>query len=122
MCNNNWDFIINNECKYYTKHLETIREYIGCLYSIDDCSSGGICHVVVDDNNIDDRHIQWLISECNKPENNAREEIGIAKLIADELNKITVQQRALLFSSFYTYIPCDRDCELCEIEKGEIME
>lgn len=23
------------ECKYYNKHLETIREYIGCLYELE---------------------------------------------------------------------------------------
>lgn len=25
------------ECKYYNKHLDTIRAYISCLYGIDAC-------------------------------------------------------------------------------------
>lgn len=52
------------ECKYYNKHLETIREYIGCLYELEGCCAGGMLHILFDDDNIDDDDIAWCLREC----------------------------------------------------------
>ena len=55
--------------------------------------------------------------QLSKEENQDREEIGIAKLICEELLKLSIQERALLFSSYYSY-RCDGNCKNCPIEKG----
>lgn len=104
-------------CKYFKPRIETIRKMISTLYDLDDCCCGGIAHVVIDDNNYQDHHLKYVISECSKEENQDREEIGIAKLICEELLKLSIQERALLFSSYCSY-RCDGNCKNCPIEKG----
>ena len=42
------------DCKYYNKHLNTICEYVRCLYSLEGCVSGGLLHILLDDDNYDD--------------------------------------------------------------------
>ena len=79
---------IYDSCKYFKPRIETIRKMISTLYDLDDCCCGGIAHVVIDDNNYQDHHLKYVISECSKEENRDREEIGIAKLICEELLKL----------------------------------
>lgn len=115
-----WSCLIVDECKHYIPHLNTIRELISCLYQLEGCSTGGIAHVVVDDNNFKDHHLKFVIEECEKePE---RTESGLVKLICEELLKLNISQRALLFASFYTYHICNEDCDNCPITKGDIAE
>lgn len=113
---------INDICKYYNSHLETIRELISCLYNLEGCVCGGIAHVVIDENNIDDDDIDWLLNLCNEEEYKDREEVGLVRLIAEELKKLSIQERTLLFASFYVYRVCDGNCESCPVEKGKINE
>lgn len=108
-------------CKYFKPRIETIRKMISTLYDLDNCCCGGIAHVVIDDNNYQDHHLKYVISECSKEENRDREEIGIAKLICEELLKLSIQERALLFSSYYSY-RCDGNCKNCLIEKGNYID
>lgn len=105
-------------CKYFTPKLETIKKMISCLYDLDGCCCGGIAHIVVDDNNYDDSCLQYVIDECNKEENQDRQEVGLAKLICEEMLKLSIQERALLFSTYYAY-SCDNNCENCKINIGE---
>ena len=114
----NFSIEIYNNCKYYKPKIETIRALISCLYELDGCCTGGIAHIVVDDNNYEDHHLQFVIDECNKEENKDREEVGLAKLICEELLKLSIQERALLYSGYYSY-SCDGNCENCQIEKGK---
>lgn len=104
------------DCKFYNKHLETIKEYISCLYELEGCNCGGICHIITDDNNIRDCDMEWVLNECEKDENKDREEIELAKLICKELLKLTVQERVLLFTYMdYYYVVCDKLCDKCNI-------
>lgn len=113
-----WETTIPDYCKYYTPHLETIRELINCLYQLEGCCCGGLAHIVTDDENIEDHHIQFVLDECDKEENQDREEVGLVKLICTELLKLSIQQRALLMSSYYAYGFCIDSCEKCPITKG----
>lgn len=113
-----WDCPICEECHYYKKHMETIRELIGCLYRLDGCACGGLAHVVTDDDNFQDNHIDAVLEQCELDEYADREEVGLVKLIMQELKKLSIQERALFFSSYYTYAICDHDCNICPIEKG----
>lgn len=112
-------------CKHYNKHLETIREYISCLYKLDDgnCCTGGLLHIVTDDGNLEDHHIKWCLEECNKhPE---REESEIGKLICAELLKLPMEQRLLVYlNDWQVDILCRGydNCDKCAIHNGEEWE
>ena len=115
-----FEYEISNTCDYYVPKLNMIRNLISCLYDLEGCCTGGLCHIVTDDNNITDSDLKFVIAECDKdPE---RLEAPLCKLICEEMLKLSIQQRALLFSSYYTDILCDHNCEVCEIEKGKIIE
>lgn len=112
-----FDIPINDSCKYYKSHLETIRELISVLYALEGCCCGGLAHIVTDDNNIQDHHIEFIIEEAKK--NPERTEAGLVKLIGEEMLKLSIQERALLMSSYYSYT-CDGVCEHCKINMGEV--
>lgn len=82
------------KCKYYNKHLDTIRAYITCLTDLDDCSTGGLLHIIVDDGNLEDHDIEWCLNECNMHPECEESEIG--KLICNELLKLPMEQRRLI--------------------------
>ena len=108
-------------CKYYTKHLDTIRAYISCLYGLDDgnCCTGGLLHIVTDDGNLEDCHIKWCLEECEKhPE---REESEIGKLICKELLNLPMEQRRLVYEpDTYIFAICDPNhCDKCPIVNDE---
>ena len=111
------------KCKYYNKHLITINELISCLYNLEECECGGILHIVTDNDNLDDGSIKYCIEECYKEENKDREEIELAKLICNELLKLSIQERSLLRTRLTTkeFECCfDCRCEDCCIERGEL--
>ena len=114
-----FNYPLNNECKYYNPHLETIRELISCLYCLEGCCCGGLAHIITDDNNLEDHHIEWVLKYCDEDENKERTERGLVKLICEELLKISIQERVLLFKSFDLFYYCDDNCENCPIHKGE---
>ena len=53
-------------CKYFDKKLEVIQAYIKCLYSIDGCETGGMLHILLDDDNYNDECIAFCLGECLK--------------------------------------------------------
>lgn len=118
----NFDFPIDSDCKHYDPKLEMIRELIACLYSLDGCSAGGIAHVLTDDNNFNDSTIE-IVRQCCDEEPD-RLEVPLVRLICDELSKMSIPQRALLFSGYYSEKVCTGcvGCSDCKIEKGEIVE
>ena len=109
---------VNIDCTYFTNRLITIAKLIECLYELEGCICGGLAHVVLDDDNFDDNSINFVLELCNQEENKDEEEAGLAKLICEELKKLSIQQRALLFSSYYSY-KCDGNCKDCPIARGE---
>lgn len=103
------------KCKYYDKHLDTIREYIGCLYNLEDCCTGGILHILLDDNNYDDDDILYCLNECIK--NPGKEESVIGKVICEEYLKMPMEQRRLLTYKYIGHFDCMRnDCKCVECE------
>ena len=106
------------ECKYYDKHLETIKEYIGCLYNLDGCSSGGPLHILLDDDNYDDDDIAYCLKAClTHPE---RECSKLGVLICEEYLKLPMTQRRLLSADYIGHWTCryNRNCDECEVECG----
>ena len=111
-----FEYPINEDCKYYKPHLETIRQLVSCLYDLDGCACGGLAHIVTDDNNLDD-DIQWVIEYCDREGNKDRTERGLVKLICEELLKLSMQERILVMEP-YIALSCDGKCEKCDIHKG----
>lgn len=105
-------------CKYYSPHLETIKQYIICLYQLEGCGSGGLLHILLDDDSLDDDSITFCLKGCLlHPE---KEEAELGKLICAEYLKLSIEQRRLL-SSAYTDEPIcvHKNCiEDCIIRKG----
>lgn len=106
-------------CKYYNKHLETIKKYISCLYELDGCSSGGLLHILLDDDNLEDDDIAYCLRECLR--NPEREESKIGKLICEEFLRLPMEQRRLLCSTYIGHWSCfnNGNCENCFVQTGE---
>ena len=113
------EIVIPMKCKYYNKHLETIKEYIGCLYNLPMCGSGGLLHILLDDDNYDDDDILFCLKECIT--NPGREESKIGKLICEEYLSLSMEQRRLLTVGYIGNFMClDRSrCHECFIASGE---
>lgn len=106
------------KCKHYCKHLETIYEYIECLYKLESCGAGGLLHILTDDDNYRDCDILYCLSECIRhPE---REESQLGRLICEEYLRLPIEQRRLLSSLYAGHWTCrgNGECSKCEIETG----
>lgn len=109
-------------CKYYDKHLDTIREYISSLYNLEGCGSGGLLHILLDDDNYDDDDIAFCLKECLlHPE---REESKLGQLICQEYLKLSMEQRRLLCSTYIGHWSCidGGKCDECFICCGDNFE
>lgn len=105
-----------DHCKYYNKHIDTIRAYIDCLYQIMGMYNGGLMHVMIDDQNIDEGTILWTLERC-KIKN--EEESEIEKLICEEFLKLSMEERRLVIEeedniTCYTALCCP-NCDECPI-------
>ena len=113
-----WSWDVFDSCKHFNPHLKTIKELIYCLYMLEGCQTGGLGHVVVDEDNFQDNHLISTIKDCeNNPD---KTESGLVKLICEELLKMNIPQRTLLFSTYHPHNICNSDCENCPITKGDI--
>ena len=82
-------------CKYYNKHMDTLVEYCSCLYRLEGCETGGLLHVVLDDDNYDIPNLVSTFKDCMQhPE---KEESVIGLLICKELLKLSTEERAFFF-------------------------
>ena len=53
----------------YNPKMEVIVDLIHILYKLPGCSAGGCCHIVTDDDNIEDKDLLWIMNYCKQPEN-----------------------------------------------------
>lgn len=109
---------MREKCKYYNKHLETIKEYISCLYELEGCGCGGLLHILLDEDNYDDDDIAHCWKNCIQ--NPEREESKIGVLICEEYMKMSMQERRLLCVGQYDCF--EYDCKDCFIENGNEFE
>ena len=85
----------------YNPKMPIIVQSIQTLYSLPDCSSGGCCHIVTDDDNIQDENLQFVIDYCNMPENANMVDKELSELICKLLLQLSFEQRCVLF---YMYL------------------
>jgi hypothetical protein len=102
------------KCKYWSEEVEEVITLINKLYKTE--SAGGMLHVVVDDGNLEDEHIEWCIDYCNLPENVDRLDKNLCLHIAYKMLELTYEQRVTAY-----YLPhrfeCKGDCKECAIER-----
>ena len=85
--------------------IEVIQKLIHVLY--DFCPTGGLCHIVTDDYNIEYHHLQFVIKQCKEEPDEIESELCI--LICELLLKLDFEQRALLFSFMHLDIDLNEE-------------
>lgn len=81
----------------WNKKITIINGLIDLLYDLDDCSTGGLCHIVVDDENIKDSNLEFVIEYCQREENKDCVDKELSSLICQLLLELNLEQRAALF-------------------------
>ena len=84
----------------YNEKIPIIIGLIHILYSLPGCGSGGCCHVVIDDNNIDDTSLLFVINYCKNPKNADRIDKELSITICELLIQLSFEQRCVLFYMF----------------------
>jgi len=89
--------------------IQVISGLINILYKLKDCNTGGLCHTVVSDGNIEDTDLKSVINECEKKENFTRIDVDISKLICELLLQLSYEQRVtlILLMNVYHYTNLD---------------
>lgn len=82
---------------YYNEKFPIVRDMIGILYEY--CFTVGCCHIVTDDDNIDDESLDYVINYAQEDENKDEIDSELSIAICKMLKKMTFLQRAVLFDS-----------------------
>lgn len=80
--------------------MPTIIRLVQALYEIDSCSCGGLGHVVIDENNVEDIHLERTIELCNEEQSKDKPERFLVICIMEYLKLLTEEQRKLLFAGW----------------------
>lgn len=81
----------------YNPKMEVIVKLIHTLYELPDCHSGGCCHIVTDDDNIEDKDLMEVIDYCHRSDNNDVIDKELSCLICELLLQLSREQRICLF-------------------------
>ena len=96
--------------KLQTKR-ELLESLIGLLYGTLGQSTGGLCHIILDDDNIRDSDIDFVLKACDEPENSNRDDRFICKYICELLKPHTEEERFYLINGVpLGNIDFDKDC------------
>ena len=114
-----------DKCKYYDQEVEIVGRYIDCLYDLPECSCGGMLHIVVDDDNVEDHNLDYSLDYIKKENEIDRE---IDELILKHMKNMPIEQRRLLTIGRNWRFPFDcparewglKDCSECIIENENI--
>lgn len=87
-----------NKIPYDSKML-VIGKLVDVLYDLPGCDCGGLCHIVTDDGNVEDGHLNFVIESCDKAQDKYLEK-DVAKLICQLMSKLTIDQRQELYRLF----------------------
>lgn len=83
--------------KYYHPKFQIVAKLIEMLYSLEECRTGGCCHIVTDDNNIRNSDLEFVIKYCDEESNKDRIDSEISKAICQIMLQMTNEQRIILF-------------------------
>lgn len=101
------------KCLYFKPEWVALKTLCETLYKIDGCGAGGLLHIVLDDNNIENRHIHYCLDQCAK--NYYKPEANLGMLICYELLKMPMNERKVF--DWYrcgSTLDCCGNCKECE--------
>jgi len=89
--------IINDKTKTAAKLVEKVYELN---------EAGGSCHIVIDDFNIEDCHIQWCLDEGLKTNihEHDKTELAIERELLDTFLSMTIEERASALAIYEGWI------------------
>lgn len=90
---------MNNLNLYWNPKIPIIVKMIDVLYTLPDCSCGGCCHIVVDDDNIRDEDLKFIIEYCKDKKNADRVDKELSSLICELLLQLNIDQRIIIFEA-----------------------
>ena len=80
----------------YNPKIKVIVDLVHILYKLPGCSAGGCCHIVTDDDNIEDKDLMWVMDYCKRPENIGRIDSELSYAICGMLLQLSREQRIYL--------------------------
>lgn len=105
-------------CMYWTKEVGEVCKLVKTLYEDMGEGAGGMLHIVLDDGNLEDDHIQWCIEYCNREENADKHDKEICLEIAHRMLGISMEQRKLVYYQ-WNDIFCSENCGCCVITRED---
>lgn len=81
--------------EYWHDKFPIVQDMINILYNY--CPTGGCCHIVTDDDNIDDESLDFVINYSQEEENKDSIESELCIAICKILKSMTLSQRIVLF-------------------------
>ena len=98
-------------CKYFREDMVDLRVKCGELYELENCGSGGLLHILLDEDNFDTGSINFCLEECRahpeRPESKLGEEICLKYL------ELSLEERAA-FDSWWNGFSMQCHCDNCE--------
>lgn len=82
---------------YFHVNFYPVATLIQSLYEMKGCNCGGLCHIVVDKDNIYDDCLDSVLELCELEENKDREDTEICSAICKMMKRMSFYQRATLF-------------------------
>ena len=81
---------------YYHKNFALLRVLIEALYEVPSCGTGGMCHIILE-NNVRDSDLLCVLGLCYNSEYKSRTEMPLVKLICELMLEMEYKQRVCLF-------------------------
>ena len=83
----------------YHRKTPLVIALIHALYELPDCGCGGIAHVLIDDENVTDDDITWMMEKINSDDERYTGSIerDLVELLCKELSEMTFEQRLAIF-------------------------
>lgn len=95
--NNNQKELYDINDFFFNVKYKLIGDLVDVLYDTEGCSDGGLCHKVIEENNLDDHSLRMTIKQCNKAINDDCIDKELSASICKLLLQITYEQRVILF-------------------------
>lgn len=99
-------------CKYFKKEMVLIQKMISFLYDDLEEYTGGLCHIVTDDNNINDENLKFVIEYADEPEHANRPDKNVSKYICQSMLELSLIEREFLFGLYNTDMDPEESLEL----------
>lgn len=100
----------------YHRKTPLVIALIHALYELPGCGCGGIAHVLIDDENVTDDDIAWMMEKVNSDDKwyTGSIERDLVELLCRELSEMTFEQRLAIFEMIRLNINSENLYQECE--------